>query len=385
LRQLIWRPRTADPGRKRAGRLRAASGWWLAALVGFACTRVYATRPESLRMLYAVNEASGDRGTISVYNIGAGHRLVRTIRTVPGVEDVRGVAGSAATGRLYVAYYGASGSGMIYCLDLYRDTVVWNKAIPDGVDRLASSPDGRLIYVPTWEAGSANYIQVLDGPTGNVVRRVYFSERSHDTQYPLSGPIFQETKADDGSGKYLYLIDPRTYAVSRAGPFSGVVGPYTVDSLSRYVVANVTGIWGMQVYDLNTRRSVTATIPHHPPGSAGLLHGIAWTPDQQEVWQSGPRDDPHVYIWDMLKPMGPVLKDRVTLKSGHGSHWLTFDIRGDYVYVAPEKGSYDGTEIFNASTRSFVGAIAASEDMLEIDFIDGRVTQMGDQYGIGRR
>jgi len=336
-------------------------------------------------MLYAVNEASGDRGTISVYNIDAGHRLVRTIRTVPGVEDIRGVAGSAATGRLYVAYYGASGTGMIYCLDLYTDAVVWNKAVPDGVDRLASSPDGRLIYVPTWEGGSARYIQVLDGYTGKVVRRVYFSNRSHDTQYPLSGPIFQETKADDGSGKYLYLIDPRTYSVSRAGPFSGVVGPYAVDSSSKYVVANVTGIWGMQVYDLKTRQSVTATIPHHPAGGAGLLHGIAWTPNQQEVWESGHRNDPHVYIWGMLNPLTPTLKDRLTLISGHGSHWLTFDIRGDYVYVAPEKGSADGTEIFNASTRGFMGVIAASEDIIEVDFTDGRVIQMGDQYGIGRR
>ena len=55
--------------------------------------------------------------------------------------------------------------------------------------------------------------------TGDVVKRVYFSNRSHDTQSPLSGPIFQETKAEDGSGHYLYLIDPHTYLVSRVGPY----------------------------------------------------------------------------------------------------------------------------------------------------------------------
>ena len=84
---------------------------------------------------------------------------------------------------------------------------------------------GRLLYVPTWEGGSADYINVLDAESGDVLRKVYFSKRAHDTLFPLSGPLFQETKADDGSGRYLYLIDPSSYAVSRIGPYSGIVGP----------------------------------------------------------------------------------------------------------------------------------------------------------------
>src|ERR1700758_3553511 len=57
---------------------------------------------------------------------------------------------------------------------------------------------------PRW--WPTDYINVLDADTGEVVRKVYFSNRSHDTLYPLSGLIFQETKAA-GSGNYLYLID----------------------------------------------------------------------------------------------------------------------------------------------------------------------------------
>src|SRR5438876_7218326 len=88
---------------------------------------------------------------------------------------------------------------------LSNETVLWNKAINPGVDRLAINPNGQLLYVPTGEEGSANYINVVDANTGDIARRVYFSNRSHDTLYPLSGPIFQETKATDGSGHYLYL------------------------------------------------------------------------------------------------------------------------------------------------------------------------------------
>jgi outer membrane protein assembly factor BamB len=177
------------------------------------------------RTLYAVNEALGDRGSISVYDIDAGHRLIKTIRTVPRVGDVRGVTASAVTGKLYVAYRDVSGAGKLYCLDVYTDKIVWNKTVDPGVDRLAISPSGKLLYVPTWEGGSADYINVVDARTGTIVRRVHFSNHSHDTQYPLSGPIFQTTKAADGSGNYLYRIDPRSYAVSRIGPYGGILGP----------------------------------------------------------------------------------------------------------------------------------------------------------------
>jgi len=216
------------------------------------------------RHLYAVNEAASDRGSISVYDIDAGHRLVKQISTVPGVADVRGVAVSAVTGRLYVAYIDVSGVGMAYCLNIYNDEIVWNKVVNPGVDRLAANPDGQLLYIPTWENNSVDYINVVDAANGQVVRKVFFSNHSHDTLYPLSGPIFQETKAGDGSGNYLYMIDPRSYTVSRIGPYSGILGPYSVNGMSSYVVNNVTNLWGMQVANLKNGQITTATITASP-------------------------------------------------------------------------------------------------------------------------
>ena len=357
----------------------------LSGLLSIAAEAAAPTPSAAPRSLYAVNEAQNNRGSISVYDIDAGHRLIKTIETVPSVGDVRGVAVSAVTGKLYVAYRNGSGIGMIYCLDVYNDTILWNRAVSPGVDRLAINPDGRLLYVPTWEGGSADYINVVDANSGDLVRQVHFSNRSHDTLYPLSGPIFQETKADDGSGTYLYLIDSDSYAVSRVGPYSGVLGPYAVDSTSSYAVNNVTDFWGMQVANLKTGQIIAATIPDHPPDDVGLLHGIGWTPDQSDVWENSTGSDPHVYIWDMRNPMAPVVKERLTLRSGRGSHWLTFDIKGDYGYVAPNKNSADGTEIFDARTHTSIGVIGSSEAMIEIDFANGKISQVSDQYGIGRR
>src|SRR6202011_486846 len=41
------------------------------------------------RSLYAVNESATDRGSISIYDIDAGHRLIKTVETVSHVGDVR--------------------------------------------------------------------------------------------------------------------------------------------------------------------------------------------------------------------------------------------------------------------------------------------------------
>ena len=173
--------------------------------------------------------------------------------------------------------------------------------------------------------------------------------------------------------------------VSRVGPYSGILGPYAVDSSSNYVVNNVTHLWGMQVANLKTGQIITASLPDHPPGDAGLLHGIGWTPDQSEVWESSSWSDPHVYVWVMDNPMAPLLKQTLTLRSGRGSHWLTFDIKGDYAYVAPGKNSSDGTEIFDARSHTSLGFIGSSEDMIAIEFVDGKISRIGDQFGIGRR
>ena len=69
-----------------------------AATVTLAATARAGTPSVRSRYLYAVNESLADLGSISVYDIDHGHRLVKTIRTVQNVADVAGIAG-----RLYVA------------------------------------------------------------------------------------------------------------------------------------------------------------------------------------------------------------------------------------------------------------------------------------------
>ncbi len=86
-------------------------------------------------------------GGVLVYDIDAGYKLVRRIpsQAVPAgqaPENVKGIAASAATGRLYVTTI-----RRLMAFDLVTDKKLWDKEMPGGADRLASWPDGRTLYV----------------------------------------------------------------------------------------------------------------------------------------------------------------------------------------------------------------------------------------------
>jgi len=51
----------------------------------------------------------------------------------------------------------------------------------------------------------------------------------------------------------------------------------------------------------------------------------------------------------------------------------------------PGKGSSDGTEIFDPHTHASLGVIGSTEDMIAIEFVDGKISRVSDQFGIGRR
>src|SRR5262245_2293028 len=88
---------------------------------------------------------------VLVYDMDHGHRFVRRIPTfeVPEgqqPENVKGVAASGKTGRLYVTT-----TKRVAAIDLATDRMLWNRTYDGGCDRLAISPDGQTLYVPSFE------------------------------------------------------------------------------------------------------------------------------------------------------------------------------------------------------------------------------------------
>ena len=68
----------------------------------------------------------------------------------------------------------------------------------------------------------------------------------------------------------------------------------------------------------------------------------------------------------------------------HVPHWITFGIDGRFAYVAGRKGSEDVTDVIDVPTYQRVSSLWPSEDLLEVDFADGSLVAVGNQFGIGR-
>jgi hypothetical protein len=361
-----------------------------------------ATTPH--RYLYAVDEDPGSMAWISIYDMDNGH--VRTNKFLPtgayppvtNVSNLRGVVADAASARLYVSYEQKVNNittGWVYAMNLYNNKLVWNKEISPGVDRLAISPNGQTLYVPSGEGLNYSDMNVVNATDGSVIKELTtLPHRPHDALFSPTptGQVFQECKATDGTCEYLYEINPSTFTVTKLPEhFPSYLGPFAPDHAGRYVVANVNGLYAIAVADLSnpsTPVSVTGYPGRVENCAPCLTHGIAWKPDQTQVWQAD-RTNKDIVIWNMANPMKPTGSYLPLYSGSNGSHWISFSIRGDYAYVSPTKLAppWNGSvEVFKTGTTNTEAALLeASDDLLEIDFTGAVVTAVGNQFGIGRK
>ena len=133
-------------------------------------------------------EEHGGVGVL-VFDIDHDYRFVRRIPTwsVPAgqkPENVKGIAASASTGRVYV-----TSLNRMVAIDAISGKQIWDKTYEGGCDRMAISPDGKLLYVPQLEGPMWTVVNAM---TGAVITRIETKSGSHNTIY-----------ADDGSRVYL--------------------------------------------------------------------------------------------------------------------------------------------------------------------------------------
>ena len=88
---------------------------------------------------------------ILVFDVDNGYKFVRRMQTwsVPDgekPENVKGIAASAITGRVYV-----TALNRMIAIDAVSGKKIWDKTYDGGCDRMAISPDGKILYVPQLE------------------------------------------------------------------------------------------------------------------------------------------------------------------------------------------------------------------------------------------
>ncbi|MBO0883414.1 MAG: hypothetical protein J2P17_24380, partial [Mycobacterium sp.] len=296
--------------------------------------------------------AAQDDGTMHVYDLDQHHAEVKAIRLFPCCADVRGITAAAPAHRLYVMY-NQDGQGHVVSVDLLSDQVLWDRVVHSpGVDRGNLTPDGRTLYLPTWEEDPGSpYELVIDAETGTQQAEIPLPPQSHDTIVSLDGQrAFMETKSPTAN---LYVVDTASNEVSNVvGGYccGGVLGPFAINGAGTTLVNDVNDYAGFQ---LATLGGVTEAIPF---GSGYAGHGIAWTPDEGQVWV----DDggvPVVHVFDMQATPPSELR-RVPVS--HVPHWITFSIDGRFAYVAGRKGSDDLTDVIDAHTYRRVSSVGSS-------------------------
>ena len=314
-----------------------------------------------------------------VFDIDHGHQFVRRISTMGfganGVPDnVKGVCASAHTGRLYI-----STTRTMQCVDLRTDQVLWDHEYPGGCDRMAISPDGKAIYLPSFEK---EFWNIVDGSTGSILARITPNSKAHNTVF---GPDGKSCYLAGLGSPLLTVADSASHTAARTvGPFSAAIRPFTVNGSQTLCFVTINQLLGFEIGDLKTGKMLhRVEVVGYQPGPVKRhgcpSHGIGLTPDEKEVWVCDATNQ-QLHLFD-LTALPPKQVASIKLRDEPG--WVTFSIDGTLAY--PSTG-----EVIDVKTRQIIttltdeqGRAVQSEKLLEIDFEGARPVQAGCQFGVG--
>lgn len=315
-----------------------------------------------------------------VFDIDRGHSFVKRIplaglRPDGKPDNVKGICASEITKRVYV-----STTKTVTCLNLETDSILWEKAYEAGCDRAALSPDGRILYSPSFEKDTWNVIDAISGAT---IAKLTPKSGAHNTVYGLDG---KEVYLAGLRSPLLSIADAREHKIVRtAGPFAAAIRPFTVNGAQTRCYVTVNGLLGFEIGDLKSGKKLARIeVEGYKPGPVKRhgcpSHGIGLTPDEKEIWVvDGHNECVHIYERQDDRPR---LVETIKLRGEPG--WVTFSIEGD-------KGYLSTGDVIDVKTRKIVarltdekGGPVWSEKMLEIDFEGKKPVKAGNQFGLGR-
>jgi DNA-binding beta-propeller fold protein YncE len=317
---------------------------------------------------------------ILVFDIDNNHQFVKRIHTPAGdekkPENIKGICGCALTKRLYF-----STLTKLYCVDLLTEKTLWEKALPNGCDRMSITPDGKFVYVPTLEKDHWN---VVDGNTGDLLTRIETKNGAHNTVVSMDGTRMYLAGL---KSPILPVADTKTHKiVQNIGPFSAGIRPFTVNADRSLVFVNVNGLLGFEIGDLTTgkklyRVEVEGFKQGKPKRHGCPSHGIGLTPDEKEIWIcDAANSQVHVFDATVMPP-----KQITGIKVREQPGWITFSRDGRFAW--PSTG-----DVIDVQTKKVVltltdekGRAVHSEKVMEIIWIDGVPVFVGDQFGLGRK
>ena len=328
---------------------------------------LYLTTPDGAQV-------SGSGNGILVFDIEDGHRFVRRI-DVPVFKE--GLRGFCANGPTHSAYY-SSDKRLLGRFDLETEKVVWERRHETGADRVAVTPDGKKLYVPSgWWATGTNEWLVVDAANGDILKHIKVRGTAHNTIVSLNGA-------------FAYLASAETLTVVRTSDDTvvkvinpiggGGVFPFTVDSRNKFAYVCLGQQIGFDVADLESGKVLHRVLAGDTP-LARRTHGAGLTPDEKELWISD-QYGKKLFVFDATA-MPPTAKGSVDLSAG-GHGWVTFSLDGRFAWCHTPDVIDAKTKKIVATLKDEKGKPISSSKFVEVHLRDGKVVRVGDQFGVGR-
>jgi DNA-binding beta-propeller fold protein YncE len=176
----------------------------------------------------------------------------------------------------------------------------------------------------------------------------------------------------------LSVADAATDEVIRTvGPFSASLCPFTVNGKGTLAFANVDGLVGFEVGDLQTGLVLDRVVAaaSSDDGSAVQAaayecpsHGIAFTPDERELWiADGVTNRLLVFDASVYPPVS-----RTSVKLGAQPRWIAFSGDGRFAYISTGDVVSTATKQIAGVLQDEGGSKVSSENFLEAEIADGR-------------
>jgi DNA-binding beta-propeller fold protein YncE len=335
------------------------------------------------RYLYVVcpgirNQLEFGGAGILVFDVDKDFRFVKRIATTASREkkpdNIKGVVANASSRKLYFTT-----PRKLFAVDLVSEKTLWDKELPSGCDRPSITPDGKRLYVPSFEKDTWN---VVDGD-GKLITSITTRSGAHNTVCGLDG---KRMYLGGLKSPILFVADTSSHKiVNKIGPFSGSVRPFVVDAQQKRCFVTVNGLLGFEIGDLKTGKVI------HRVGVSGFKkgkvklhgcpsHGVGLTPNEKEAWVCDAANS-RLHVFDLTKET-PKQGQSIALRDQPG--WVTFTLDGRYALPSTGEVIDTKTKKIVAALKDEAGRAVHSEKMVEIHFKDGAPVKVGDQFGVGR-
>jgi YVTN family beta-propeller protein len=295
--------------------------------------------------LYVTNSAGDDVTVLDVLtNKPLGHIVVG--------PHPHGIAAPASGEFLLVTIEGSKPGELVW-IDPTTDTITRRLPIGPAPNQLALTPDGKIACVPC----SDGYYEIIDVPAGKIVERIFTGGRPHNTLCSTDGRRFY--LAPMGTPKKVTIVDAETHKVLDTIAFSSVVRPIALARDEKRLYAEVDGLVGFEVADVQARRKihrVQAELAEELRKVPSRSHGLGVRPDQKEVWEC---DVEHheVHVYDVT---GDAPKQIVTIPIGSQIYWLTFTPDGKTCYVSARGAN--AVAVIDTDTKKLTARLPAGKE-----------------------